>query len=194
MAPADKQVTLSIEELRELIGTQQAAQGLSPEMLEEMLTRVTQSSATAMKRALKPENETHPGKSAFSYPEGDVARPKVALPFEFFYNGYPCHKFLETETWRECELMALITPGVYRVLRKDASLMSVDVTADRDANGKITRIEVRFPVLREEKGLVPPKTVLLWQILNQDNIRKAFLDGMNEFMNLTVWADPAVPV
>lgn len=39
------------------------------------------------RKALKPENATHPGISAFSYPEGDVARPKPALRRETFFNG-----------------------------------------------------------------------------------------------------------
>lgn len=39
------------------------------------------------RKALKPENAMHPGISAFSYPEGDVARPKPQLRRETFFNG-----------------------------------------------------------------------------------------------------------
>ena len=39
------------------------------------------------RKALKPENAMHPGISAFSYPEGDKARPKPPLRRETFFNG-----------------------------------------------------------------------------------------------------------
>lgn len=39
------------------------------------------------RKALRPENDRHPGKSAFSYPEGDVARPKPPLRRKTYFNG-----------------------------------------------------------------------------------------------------------
>ena len=104
--------------------------------------------AKAMQKAMKPENETHPGISPFSYPEGDKARPRVTVPYEVSYNGYPMTKFPEINHWRECELLALVQPGQFSVLRKDGTKMDVEVKAERDADGKITKMDIRFPVSR----------------------------------------------
>lgn len=39
------------------------------------------------RKAMRPENEQHPGISAFSYPEGDLARPKPLLRRPTYFNG-----------------------------------------------------------------------------------------------------------
>lgn len=39
------------------------------------------------RKAMRPENERHPGISAFSYPEGDVKRPKPLLRRKTYFNG-----------------------------------------------------------------------------------------------------------
>jgi len=154
------------------------------------LAAILEANSKGMQKAMKPENETHPGKSVFSYPEGEVARPKGDLPFQFFYNGYPCHKFPETETWREWELMREVTPGQYTVIRKDGSVMAVTVEGDRDANGNLTALRVIFPISREEKWLVPPKQVVLYQLIHNDTPRKAFMEGMQEFLLMTMGEEP----
>jgi hypothetical protein len=143
-----------------------------------------ESNAKGVQKAMKPENEFHPGKSAFSYPEGDVARPKGDLPFQFLYNGYPCHMFPETEHWREWELMKEVKPGEYTVVRKDGSIMAVTVKGETDANMKLTKISVEFPVSREEKWLVPPKSVVLYQLVYPDNPRKRFMEAMHEHLQM----------
>ena len=144
--------------------------------------------AKAMQKAMKPENEFHPDINAFSYPEGERARPKVKTPYAVFYNGYPASKFLETQHWRECELMAQVQPGQFSVLRRDGTKLDVTVTAERDADGKITKLDIRFPVSREEKFLVPPMMSVLYQLVHQDNPRQRFIESMNEFMTLTLWS------
>ena len=159
---------------------QQKTQPLDIEALKVLLLETNR---TARQEA-KPENENHPGKSCFNYPEGEVAHPKGDLPFQFFYNAYPCHKFPETEHWREWELMKLVTPGEYTVMRKDGSIMTVEVKGERDANQKLTRIDVSFPVSREEKWLVPPKTVVLYQLVYPDNPRKRFMEAMQEWLQI----------
>lgn len=151
--------------------------------MEALKTLLLETNRTARKEA-KPENETHPGKSVFSYPEGDVARPKPTLDYPFFYNSYPCHKFPETEHWRELELMRQVQPGEYTVMRKDFSLMKVTVTGERDADSKLTAVRVEFPVSREEKALVPPKHVVLYQLVYPDNPRKRFMEAMQEYVQI----------
>lgn len=150
------------------------------------LAAILDANSKGIQKALKPENEFHPGVSAFSYPEGDVAHPKKDLPFQFWYNGYPSHMFRETEHWREWELMAKVTPGTFTVVRKDGSLMTVEVKAERDANQQLTRLDVTFPISREEKWLVPPKSVVLYQLVHSDHPRKRFLEAMQDWLAFTM--------
>lgn len=165
--------------------------GLTKDDLKDILTSTQTVTAREMQRAMKPENPTHPGKSVFNYPEGDEVRPKVRPAFDFFYNGYPCHKFMETIHWREAELMAQVQPGEYTVIRKDGTTMAVSVTAERDANQVITKLDVRFPVSREEKWLVPPMLVVLYQLVYPDAPRKRFVEANAEHMDLVFGAVPA---
>jgi hypothetical protein len=155
---------------------------ITPEVLEKLLA----SNATAVQKAMKPENETHPGLSALSYPEGDRARPRPVIPYEFFYNNYPMHKFPETEHWRELELACEVQPGTYTVIRRDGSRMTVEVRGERNADGKLTKVSVEFPVSREDKGLIPPKTVVLYQVIHNEHPKKAFVEAMTEHLQLVM--------
>ncbi len=76
--------------------------GFTKETLQELLA----GQATAMQKAMKPENEAPPLHSAMSYPEGDRDKPRDGvLTKQFFHNGFPCHKFPEASHWWELELM-----------------------------------------------------------------------------------------
>ena len=180
--------TLSADDKFELlIAALTARQGetLTKDALEDILTRTAQVSATSMQRALKPENQDHPGVSVFSYPEGDKARPRPTLPFRFFYNNFPVHKFPETHHWRELELASQLEPGTFTVLRKDGSPMQVEVTADRDPKGVITEIKVAFSVAREHKDHIPAMSVVLYQLAHKgDHPRKRFVEAMQEHLRL----------
>lgn len=208
-----KDTKYSIDQLRDIVSAGMSVteakalldEGYSPEdvMALAALQAASAKSATidaqtavakTMQKAMKPENQTHPHISAFSYPEGDIAKKKATLPFEFFYNGYPCHMFPETEHWREMELMAQVTPGEFTVVRKDGTLMAVTVKGERDANHTLTKVSVEFPVTREEKWLVPPKTVLLYQLVHSDHPRKRFLEAMQEHLILMMGDDAQVAV
>lgn len=58
--------------------------GLSSEDLKSILSEV----AAGQRKAMKPENDQHPGISVFSHPEGEIARPKAAFRFhDVFFNG-----------------------------------------------------------------------------------------------------------
>lgn len=192
-APSPDQWQQLIAALTANQGAQQAGGGLDLEALKVIISE----SAKEAERIRKPENKEHPGKSALAYPEGDVARPRPVLPFEFFWNGYPVHQFPETEHWRELELMCQVQPGEYTILRKDGTPMQVTVRGERDANGKLFKVLVEFPVSREEKWLVPPKSVLLYQLVHEGSPRQTFVAAMQEYLT-TIVAEPdsilAVPV
>lgn len=141
--------------------------------------------AKAMQKAMRPENETHPGISCFSYPEGDQAHPKAPLPFEVFIDTYPASKWPETEHWREWELMAQLQPGEFTIMRKDGIPMRVTVSGERDVNGKLKKVVVDLPKDKDERKQVPPKIVLLQQLVRHgEPARKVFLEATNEYMQL----------
>lgn len=188
--------TLTDEQFAQLLGAITANQqanggGLDPAMLREAMTGAAIAAASHTVKVQNPSNSTHPGISAFSYPEGERARPKPVPSFAFLYNGYPCTKFLETEHWRECELMCDVVPGEYAVIRTDGTKMAVTVKGERDADGKLTKIDVQFPVSREERVLVPPKAVVLYQIVHsgERSPRQLFVEAMNAWLQITL-GDP----
>lgn len=181
-----KELTMDdkFELLLQALVTQQSS-GITKETLAEILA----SNATAVQKAMKPENDTHPGVSCFSKPGGDLKNPKAALPHEFFWNGYPMHKFPETEHWRELELACQIVPGEYTVIRTDGSRMPVEVSGEKDADGKLTKVQVKFTVTRDEKALVPPKMVTMYQILHNEHPKKAFVEAMTEWIQMVMGAE-----
>ena len=168
--------------------------GMDLAAIKTLLEGTAQVSAQAMQKAMKPENNEHPGKSVYSYPEGDVAHPRPVLPYEFWWNNYPCHMFPETEHWRELELMGQVQPGEYTAIRRDGSLMAVSVVAERNANGTITKLSVTFPVTREDKYLIPPKAVVLYQLAHPGHPRQRFVEAMTEHLALMMGTDTPVGV
>jgi len=83
---ADKTEQL-LETLVEKLIDRGEQSGLSPSQLEAILEKVGLSTAQAMRSSLKPENPDHPHISAFSYPEGDLARPKPELRVKTIFCG-----------------------------------------------------------------------------------------------------------
>lgn len=141
--------------------------------------------AKAMQKAMRPENEVAPGVSACAYPEGDLAHPKGELPFEVFFDNYPCHKFPETEHWKEWELMAQLKPGDYTILGKEGTAMKITVRGETDVNGKLTKVWVDLPKDRDERKRVPQKIVLLTQIVRYgEPARKVFMEATMDYMRL----------
>ena len=61
--------------------------GIDEDTLSRILATVGQASAEGMRRSIKPDNVTNPGISAFSYPEGEQARPKPKLTRETYFCG-----------------------------------------------------------------------------------------------------------
>lgn len=58
----------------------------TPDTLNAVLEKVGMSTALGMQKAVRPENDQHPGISAFSYPEGDVKRKKPDLVRDVYFN------------------------------------------------------------------------------------------------------------
>ena len=182
MANKEEKV-LSIDDkfqmLLEVLAQNKQPSGLTKDDLAELLSGQAQS----MKKALKPENDEHPNVSAF-HPNGG---PFINLGYEVYYNNFPVHKAIETHHDRELELFSQLTPGIYRVLRKDLSDMTGTVRAEKTPTGKITKLFVEFPVAREEKAQIPPVHVVLYQIVHHDMpAHKRYAAAVNDHMAATL--------
>jgi hypothetical protein len=142
---------------------QAASGGMTPAQLEAILLRVAEATAAAQERAANPSNKTHPAISAFSYPEGDVARPKPPFKCEMFWVGFPLE--IEMLTPEEVILFNLAVPGEFQFARigdqpgiKSGKLTITGTTA---ADGKLARLEFIFPCRGDEKNLLPGMVSML---------------------------------
>lgn len=82
--PAAPSINISMDQLEALLTRVMAAKGdggggLTNEQFAETLRQTMGTQAEAFGRQLRPENVVHPGISSFSYPQGDLARPKPIL-------------------------------------------------------------------------------------------------------------------
>ena len=163
------------------------SQGFNKDDLREILSESQKATATMVDRVANPSNKVHPGKSAMSYPEGDVARPRPRVEHSLFWNGYPQHKFQEELHWSELELFVQLKAGEYDCMQKDGRTShKVSVKVQRDANERVERMDVTFPVLREYKERIPPLYVWLYQMVHADTMkpRQSFMKGMASYIDL----------
>lgn len=132
----------SYHQFHQLIGAlTQAMQGmtLSPAALKEILASQSEVTADLARKARWPESATHPGISAYSYPEGDVAHPKPKLLRETFFCGV-----------REDE--ERLTPGEIDAYNQ--------FSEPREARGGSWRVRIVKPTAmgaREELHVIVPK-------------------------------------
>lgn len=196
MAKEEPAVALTQEQFTQLLAAiKQSGNAEQTSNLETILLKTAEVSAQNMKRALKPENEQHHGKSIYAYPEGDLAKPRPELGFEFYWNGFPVHKFRDIHHWYELELMAQLQPGEYRVsLANNEGTQKVSVKADRDANGKIERMDVKAEGMsRDVARSAPPTAVWLYQMLHADQpLGVTYIEGTKRFMEHVVMSKPPV--
>lgn len=177
--------------------TQPANGGLDAAALREILLETSKISADAIKALEKKENTHHPGKSAYSYPEGDVAKPRPVLPFELLWNGFPVHQYPETQHWLELELMSRLTPGEYYVSKaNNEGAHKVTVRGERDANEVLTRLLVEPDKIgRDEMRAAPPQAVWIYQMLHPDRpLAETYLEGTTLFMQHIAMGKPPTTV
>lgn len=122
--------------------------------------------AKANKRAMRPENERHPGISVFSYPEGDVARPRPQFKCEMFWLNDKLD--YDVTTALEIELMNQLVPGEYRCQRPDGSQFKVDVKAEIDPlTLKMGRLTVWFETRGGLHRVLSSRVQMLREIIEQ---------------------------
>jgi hypothetical protein len=195
--PSSAPLALTQDQFTALLAavTQPANAGLDAAKLREILLETSQVSAQAMKRAMKPENDTHPGKSVYSYPEGDAAKPRPVLPHELYWQGFPVHQYPETQHWLELELLARLQPGEYFVSKaNNEGAHKISVRGERDATSKLTKIVVENDKIgRDEMRAAPPQAVWIYQMLHPDRpLGETYMEGTVLFMNHVAMGKPPV--
>ncbi len=143
---ANPTTTLS---LADLIDALRALKGSDDETLQKR----AQYEAEAHARLTHRENEHHPGKSVYSYPEGDVARPKPALKCKMYQCGYDLSP--DTITPEEIDLLNQLTIGAFTFKRTDGSEEKLTVTGELDPQGQPTRLLINYPCKGELRHNLP---------------------------------------
>ena len=171
-------------QLLSALSQQQSGAGITPEVLGEILERTQKATA----KSLRPENEQHPERSAMSYPEGDRTRPRPQIVGELWWNGYPQHRFQEELHWSEAELLPQLRPGNYTCSNKDGrTTRPVEVKATYDAENRLERMDVLFPVNREDSNQRPPLYVWLYQMVHRGTHQTAsesFMVGLTQYLKI----------
>ena len=145
----DEQLKMALLKFMET-GTQNQ---FTPEMLKAVLGEVGMSTALGMQKAVRPENDQHPGRSAFSYPEGDIQRPKPKLTRKVFFNYHE-----ENE-----EQLTPVEITAYNSVNDDCEARSGQYSAVIKMRGrKREELHITVPVRHLDHRMnLPPSLLLL---------------------------------
>ena len=154
---ATQLITLTAEQFAQLLGTRTDS--------DDFLKKQAQFQAEATKKALRPENEAHPGISVYN-PLGERDHPNPDLKCKVFWCGYP--ELKENLTREEViAFNAIDEPGEYLFHRTDGSVEKATVEIERDARGAATRLLIGFPCQGQNKHNLPSKLALLAELHGQ---------------------------
>lgn len=171
------QVAALTAQVQALLAQQTTSGGVSPQMLQELLTNVTQAQALAYERAANPSNKSHPGISVFSYPEGDVANPRPPFKCRMFWVGYELD--YDTTEAEHIELLNQIAPGSYTFRRTDGSTDTLVVKGQFDALGGLGRLLFEFEV-KERRNTLPSAIAMLRDALGLLSPQEAELADLRQ--------------
>jgi hypothetical protein len=158
----EQNVTLSFAQLKELL----EAQKETPEEKLALIKAQAEENAKANRALIRPENAPHPHKSAYSYPEGDVARPRQAFRCKTIWVAEELG--MDLTTAEEIELLNQLEPGRYTCTRSDGAKMRVDVTGDRDqVTGKLQKLSVWFDTRGFLRHNLPSRVAMCEEIISQ---------------------------
>lgn len=120
----------------------------------------------------RPENPEHPGISVYSYPEGDLARPKPALKCKMTWVGYELNT--DTLTPHEIDLLNRLEAGDTRVTKADGTPVPFKVHAKYSDKVDLTtgryvleQLDVWFPCKGEHRQNHMSMTSYLNQALGE---------------------------
>ena len=145
---------------------------------DETLQRRAKYEAEAHARLTRKENEQHPGISVYSYPEGDVARPKAPLKCEMFWVGYPLE--VEGLTPTEVDLLNQADEGEFVFHRTDGAFEKLSVKGQTDTHGRLRRLEFYYPCRGENRNNLPSMTALLREAYGRKSQEQLELDALRE--------------
>ena len=154
MAAMQAETARLLLEMKQSGGTQNAA------VIETLLAQQEQ-----LLVKTRPENTEHPGISAYSYPEGERARPKPDLKCQFIWCGQEESK--DQLTPEEIELRNQLEPGNYFVTKANGQRIKFLVTAKHTDGGTLEQLEVWFPCKNEHKTDHMHNTAYLRQVLGE---------------------------
>lgn len=126
---------------------------------DAFLKKQAQYTAEAHEHIVNPSNQTHPGISVYSHPEGERAHPKSALQCRIFWVGY--EERADELTPTEIDLYNLALPGEYQFTRLDNTKDKLTITGERGPGGQFQRLEFNFRCADEAKDTVPSKVTML---------------------------------
>jgi hypothetical protein len=132
------------ETARLLLEMKQSGSGGNADVIEQLLQQQQQ-----LLVKTRPENAEHPGISVYSYPEGDLARPKPALKCKVFWCGIDERH--EVLTPLEIEWLNKLEPGNYHVTKTDGTRIKFDVAAKYNDRLELEQIAVTFPCRGENR-------------------------------------------
>jgi hypothetical protein len=114
----------------------------------------------------RPENTDHPGVSVYSYPEGDLKRPKPDLKCQFIWCGQEESK--DQLTPEEIELRNRLEPGNYFVTKANGTRIKFNVTPKYTDGGKLEQLTVWYPCKGDQKGDHMSNVAYLRQVLGEE--------------------------
>lgn len=124
--------------------------------------------ARAMKKALRPENEVHPGISVYN-PQGERDHPRTRPSHLFMMGPYPIADpgNFDTVTKTEIELLNALEPGSFPVTKADGTMVKVHVKREYQTDGTTPyRTWLHMPIANDEqKESWPPLVQILTEIL-----------------------------
>jgi hypothetical protein len=114
----------------------------------------------------RPENAEHPGISAYSYPEGELARPKPDLKCRFIWCGQEESK--DQLTPEEIELRNQLVPGNYHVTKANGVRIKFTVSAKHTDGGVLEELNVWFPCKGDQRNDHMSNIAYLKQVLGEE--------------------------
>jgi hypothetical protein len=125
-------------------------------------------SAKATKRAMRPENESHPAKGVFARPAGERDDPKGDLPCKTLWAGTQLEA--STLTPEEFDLVNTIPHGTYHCTRSDGAPFKVDVSVTLDAMQRPEQRSIFFATRGGLRHNLPPMVVMLREMHAQARV------------------------
>jgi hypothetical protein len=156
--------------------------GFTPDQFDRLIDAIKSNStdqveaqaqihALAMRKQLRPENDTHPDVSVYN-PRGERDHPRPQLICDMFLGPYPLER--QTLTVKECELLNQLEPGLYDITKADGSVVPFHVIPRLRVDGKtIERITIAFPCADDDqKQNFPSFASMLREVVDQIEVRK----------------------